>query len=60
MTKDELIKHMQDVIDEVIKQDEDNWGELLEAEEYEEIDLDKAWHNGYMSAIATVRNILND
>jgi hypothetical protein len=60
MTKDELIKHMQDVIDEVIKQDEENWAELLEAEDYEEIDQDKAWHNGYMSAIATVRNILND
>jgi hypothetical protein len=60
MPKDEIIKHMQDVLDEVIKQDEYNWGELLEDEDYEEIDLDKAWHRGYMSAITTVRNILDD
>jgi hypothetical protein len=60
MTKDELIKHMQNVLDDVIKQDEDNWEQLLEAGEYEEIDKDKAWHNGYMSAITTVRSLLND
>ena len=60
MTKDELIKHMKDIITEVIKQDEDNWEQLLEAGEYEEIDKDKAFHNGFMSAITQVEVLLND
>ena len=58
MTKDELIKHMHKVLQEVIVQDEANWEELLNAGDYLEIDLDKAWHNGYMSAITTVLNTL--
>lgn len=58
MTKDELIKHMHKVLEEVIVQDEENWQELLDAGEYMEIDLDKAWQNGYMSAITTVLNVL--
>jgi hypothetical protein len=60
MTKDELIKHMQDVLKEVISQDENNWDRLLEAGDYQEIDLDKSWHNGYDSAITTIRSLLND
>ena len=60
MTKDKLIKHMENVIAEIIADDEENWKELLEAGEYEEIDLDKAFQNGYLSAIATVRNLLDD
>lgn len=61
MTKDELIKHMHKVLEEVIVQDEDNWEQFpFDEGEYEEIDKDKAWHNGYMSAIATVRGLLND
>lgn len=58
MTKDELIEHMEAVLAEVIEQDEANWEQLLEAGEYEEIDKDKAWHNGFMSATTTVRNKL--
>jgi len=58
MTKDELIKHMHKVLEEVIVQDEEHWEELLNAGEYMEIDLDKAWQNGYMSAITTVLNVL--
>jgi hypothetical protein len=58
MTKDELIKHMNKVLEEVIVQDEEHWEELLNAGEYMEIDLDKAWQNGYMSAITTVLNVL--
>jgi len=60
MTKDELVKHMQDVIDEVISQDKQSWEELEGLLEREEIELDKAFHNGYMSAINTVRSLLND
>lgn len=51
---------MEETLAEVIAQDEENWTDLLEAGEYEEIDKDRAWHHGYMSAIATVRNMLND
>ena len=51
---------MEDVLAEVISQDEENWVKLLGAGEYEEIDKDFAWHNGYRSAITTVRNMLND
>jgi len=58
MTKDELIKHMNKVLEEVIVQDEENWQALLDAGDYMEIDLDKAWQNGYMSAITTVLNTL--
>lgn len=58
MTKNELIKHMETVLAEVISQDEENWDRLLEAGEYEEIDLDKAWHNGYASAIQSVKEML--
>lgn len=50
---------MEDVLAEVVEQDEANWEQLLEAGEYEEIDKDKAWHNGFMSATTIVRNILN-
>ena len=60
MNKIELIKHMETVIEEVIAQDQENWEELLKAGEYEEIDLDRAWHYGYLSALTTVRNMLND
>ena len=59
MTKDELIEHMFKTLAEVEEQDSNNWDRLLEAGDYQEIDLDKAWHNGYASAIATVRNMLN-
>lgn len=58
MTKDELVKHMETVLAEVISQDEENWDRLLDAGEYEEIDLDKAWHNGYASAIQSVKEML--
>ena len=58
MTKEELINHMNKVLEEVVAQDEENWEEVLRAGDYMEIDLDKAWHNGYMSAITTVRNLL--
>lgn len=58
MTKDELVKHMETVLAEVISQDEENWQLLLDAGEYEEIDLDKAWHNGYASAIQSVKEML--
>ena len=54
MTKDELIKHMETVLAEVISQDEENWAGLDEHEE----DLDKAWHLGYASAIRTVKEML--
>jgi len=60
MTKDKLVKHMQDVIDEVISQDKQAWKELEGLLEREEIELDKAFHNGYMSAINTVKEMLND
>ena len=60
MTKDKLIKHMENVIAEIIADDEENWTQLLEAGEYEEIDLDRAFHHGYLSAITTVRNLLDD
>jgi hypothetical protein len=60
MTKDELIEHMFKTLAEVEEQDSNNWDRLLEAGDYQEIDLDKAWHNGYASAISTVRNMLND
>lgn len=46
------------VLKEVEEQDASNWDRLLEAGDYQEIDLDKAWHNGYASAISTVRNNL--
>ncbi len=59
MNKSELIKHMEDVLAEVVEQDEANWEQLLEAGEYEEIDKDKAWHNGFMSATTTVKAMLN-
>lgn len=49
---------MEAVLAEVISQDEENWDRLLEAGEYEEIDLDKAWHNGYASAIQSVKEML--
>jgi len=58
MTKDELIEHMFAVLKEIEEQDAKNWDRLLEAGDYQEIDLDKAWHNGYASAISTVRNNL--
>jgi hypothetical protein len=58
MTKDELIKHMEAVLAEVIEQDENNWERLLEAGDYQEIDLDKSWHNGYASAIRSVKDKL--
>ena len=51
---------MQDVIDEVISQDKQAWKELEGLLEREEIELDKAFHNGYMSAINTVKEMLND
>ena len=54
MTKDQLIKHMEAVLDEVVQQDVESWAGL---DEYEE-DLDRAWHLGYASAIDTVRNML--
>ena len=60
MNKEQLIKHMLNVLADIESQDKANWDNLLEAGEYEEIDLDKAWHNGYASAITTVRNLLND
>jgi len=60
MNKEELINHMLNVLADIESQDKANWDNLLEAGEYEEIDLDKAWHNGYASAITTVRNLLND
>ena len=60
MTKDKLLKHMENVIAEIIADDEENWKELLEAGEYEEIDLDRAFHHGYLSAINSVRNLLDD
>ena len=60
MNKDKLLKHMENVIAEIIADDEENWKELLEAGEYEEIDLDRAFHHGYLSAITTVRNLLDD
>jgi hypothetical protein len=60
MTKQELIDHMEAVLAEVIEQDEENWTDLLEAEDYEEINGDKAWHCGYLSAIWTVKEVLND
>jgi hypothetical protein len=60
MNKDELIEHMFKTLAEVEEQDSNNWDRLLEAGDYQEIDLDKAWHNGYASAISTVRNMLND
>jgi len=60
MNKEQLIKHMEDALAEVKAQDFKSWEHLLEVGEYEEIDLDKAWHNGYYSAIQSVRNLLND
>jgi len=60
MNKEELINHMLNVLADIESQDKANWDNLLEAGEYEEIDLYKAWHNGYASAITTVRNLLND
>jgi hypothetical protein len=60
MNKEELIEHMFKTLAEVEEQDSNNWDRLLEAGDYQEIDLDKAWHNGYASAISTVRNMLND
>jgi len=59
MTKDELIEHMFKTLAEIEEQDSNNWDRLLESGDYQEIDLDKAWHNGYASAITTVRNMLN-
>lgn len=56
MNKLELLTHMQTVLSEVIKQDEENWSSLDEHEE----DLDRAWHHGYASAIQTVTEIFND
>ena len=51
---------MEETLAEVISQDEKNWTQLLEAGEYEEIDMDRAFHHGYLSAIDTVRNMLDD
>ena len=60
MNKEELINHMLNVLADIESQDKANWDNLLEAGEYQEIDLDKAWHNGYYSAIQSVRNLLSD
>ena len=51
---------MEETLAEVIAQDEENWTDLLEAGEYEEIDMDRAFHHGYLSAINSVRNLLDD
>jgi len=60
MTKDELVKHMEDALAEVKSQDFKSWRELEGLLEKEEIELDKAWHNGYYSAIQSVKEMLND
>ena len=60
MTKEQLINHMLNVLADIESQDEANWDNLLEAGEYHEIDLDKSWHQGYASAITTIRSLLND
>ena len=60
MNKEQLIKHMEEVIADVIEQDERSWKELEGLLENEEIELDKAWHNGYMSAITTVKEMFNE
>lgn len=59
MNKHELLIHMQTALSEVIKQDEQAWRELEGLLEQSEIDLDKAWHNGYASAIQTVTEMLD-
>jgi len=56
MDKSKLLLHMQTVLSEVIKEDEENWSMLDEHEE----DLDRAYHHGYASAIQTVTEFLND
>ena len=56
MNKSKLLLHMQTVLSEVIKEDEENWSMLDEHEE----DLDRAYHHGYASAIQTVTEFLND
>ena len=60
MTKEQLIKHMEEVLEDVVSQDKQSWEELEGLLEKEEIELDKAWHHGYMSAITTVKEFLNE
>lgn len=58
MTKKELLLHMQTVLSDIIKQDERSWRELEGLLEKSEIELDKAYHHGYASAIQTVTEML--
>lgn len=58
MTKDELVEHMESVLAEVISQDIRSWRELGGLLEKSEIELDKAYHHGYASAIETVKEML--
>lgn len=60
MNKRELLTHMQTVLSDIIKQDEQSWRELDGLLENSEIELDKAYHHGYASAIQTVTEMLND
>lgn len=58
MTKQELLLHMQTVLSDIIKQDEQSWKELEGLLEQSEIELDRAYHHGYASAIRTVTEML--